>query len=57
MTFARGIHKSESLSEERIRRWEEECFMPYEDLSEDMKEKDRQIARKLLNLINNNKKS
>jgi Txe/YoeB family toxin of Txe-Axe toxin-antitoxin module len=49
--FAKGIMESESLSQERLDRWNSQCFMPYENLSEEMKEKDRYFARKFLPLI------
>ena len=42
-----------NLSDERVKRWEEECFMPYEELSEEMKEYDREYARKVLEIITN----
>lgn len=35
----------------RIERWESECFKEYKDLTEQMKEFDREWARKVLNEI------
>lgn len=55
MKWAKDIMKKEDLSEERVNRWEEECFMPYDDLSEDMKEFDREWARKVLKIMDENK--
>lgn len=49
--WAKDIIKSESISEERAKRWKEECFKPYEELSEEMKEYDREWARKVLNIV------
>jgi hypothetical protein len=50
--FAKGILETEkNLSPERTARWRNDCFMPYEQLSEEMKEKDRDFARKLLPIL------
>lgn len=46
-----SIAEEEDISEERLERWREECWMPYEELSEEMKEKDRERARRLLEMI------
>jgi len=52
IAFAKGIHKSEPLlSKERKERWEKECFMPYENLSEEMKQKDRDFVYNLIPII------
>jgi len=40
-----------AISSERKKRWEEECFMPYSELSEAMKELDRKFAKKILKKI------
>ena len=37
--------------QKRIKRWKEECFKPYEDLSDEMKEFDRIWARKALKIV------
>lgn len=51
--FAKGVLNTEqNISKERIDRWNNECFMPYEQLSEEMKQKDRDFAMKLLPIIN-----
>lgn len=52
-TFAKGIYKQENISKERKERWEKECFMPYENLSEEMKQKDRDFVYKLIPIIEN----
>ena len=52
MTWAKDIMEKETLSEERVKRWNDECFMPYDKLSEEMKEFDREWARKVLECIN-----
>jgi hypothetical protein len=49
MDFAKGIYESEvGLSKERKERWSK-LFVPYSELSEEMKEKDRVFARRLIN--------
>lgn len=45
------IAEEEDLSEERLERWKDECWMPYEDLPEHQKEDDRERARRLLRMI------
>jgi gas vesicle protein len=37
--------------EKRIKRWKEECFKDYKDLTEEMKEFDREWARKVLKIV------
>jgi len=44
--------RRKNISKERIKRWEKECFLPYDELSEKMKELDRKVARKILNITN-----
>jgi hypothetical protein len=48
------LMKEEKLSKKRVKRWTEECHIPYKDLSEKMKDKDREIAKQLLTLIKEN---
>ncbi len=38
-------------TKERLKIWNEECFMDYKDLSEKMKEYDREWARKVLEIV------
>jgi hypothetical protein len=40
------------VSEERKKRWEK-LWIPYKDLSEEMKEEDREFARKVISTLNN----
>lgn len=51
MKWAKELISKEKLSEARISRWEKECFKPYKELSEEMKEFDREWARKVYDLI------
>lgn len=44
------LDKEPHISDERRDRWTKECFIPYSELSEDMKELDRRFARKFQNL-------
>lgn len=49
------IPELESLDKEkiqkRIKRWKEECFKPYSELTDEMKEFDREWARKVLDIV------
>lgn len=57
MSWAKRLIENEpNLSEERIKRWEEECFKSYSNLSEEMKEKDRKFARAIMKTFNIEKK-
>ena len=49
--WSKDIAKEEDLSEDRIKRWEEECWKPYKELSDKMKEFDREWAKKVLKII------
>ncbi len=50
--WAQTILETEpNISIERRERWEE-CFIPYEELSEEMKDLDRQFARKIYEIVN-----
>jgi len=51
MSWAKDILKTEAISEERAKRWNDECFKPYEELSEEMKEYDREWGRKFLKIL------
>ena len=48
MTWAKSLMEKEDLSPDRVKRWNDECMMPYGDLSEEMKEYDRVWARKMV---------
>lgn len=43
-----------NISSERRERWEKECFKPYSELSEEMKELDRRFAKIIINIIEKN---
>jgi len=48
--WARNLEMRENLTPERLERWNK-LYIPYEQLSEDMKDKDREYAIKFLNEI------
>lgn len=49
MRWAKKLVAEEvNISMKRIQRWEQECFMPYEQLSEEMKQLDRDVAIKII---------
>lgn len=52
ITWAKSILSTEEISNERADRWSK-YFIPYEELSDDIKEHDRVWARKVLEIINN----
>ncbi|MEQ1733215.1 MAG: hypothetical protein ABL940_06050 [Bacteroidia bacterium] len=50
--WAKELIASEpTISQERQARWRTECFKNYDELSEDMKQLDRNFAMKILNLL------
>lgn len=51
--WAKDILKSEKINEERAKRWKD-LFIDYKDLSEEMKDKDREWARKAYKIIKDN---
>ena len=53
MVFANRIINSNEPFNDMIDRWNKDCMIPYEELSETEKEKDRVFARKLISLIAN----
>ena len=53
MLWAKDILKSEKINEERAKRWKD-LFIDYKDLSEEMKDKDREWARKAYKIIKDN---
>jgi hypothetical protein len=50
MEWAKNIIKSEVIDRERVGRWKA-LFVPYDELDEESKEKDREWARKVLAII------
>ena len=54
MYWAKDILKTENITEERAGRWKEESFKPYKDLTEEQKDMDREWARKVLEIIDEN---
>lgn len=52
VAWAQNIMETErGLSEERVLRWKQ-YFVPYEELTEEVKEHDRVWARKVIEVIN-----
>lgn len=51
LTWVKTLISTETLSKERVKRWTEECFIPYEELSEKQKDLDRQFADEVLGLL------
>jgi len=51
MSWAKDITKTEKISPERVKRWEEDMFKPYSELSEEDKDKDREIAVIVLRVL------
>jgi len=47
--WAKNILESEDITAERAKRWKD-LFVPYDELTEEMKEKDREWARKALKI-------
>ena len=54
--WAKTIADQENLSSDRIRRWEN-LYVPYEELSEEMKELDRKFAREILQVLSDSSNS
>ena len=50
MKWAKYVLENETISEETRKRWEKD-FAPYEQLPEEVKERDRVFARKNLNIF------
>ncbi len=51
MKWAKDILKTENITEERVKRWKEESFKPYKDLTEEQKDMDREWAEKVYNIM------
>jgi hypothetical protein len=50
ITWSKDLAAKEQLSPERLARWKE-CWVPYSELTEEMKEHDRVWARKVLSIL------
>jgi hypothetical protein len=50
MDWAKNILETEEITAERAERWKD-LFIPYDELSEEMKELDREWARKVLKIV------
>jgi len=48
--WAESLMEKEDLSEEREKRWEE-FFVPYDELSEEIKDSDREYAKKAYEIM------
>jgi hypothetical protein len=55
-SWAKNIVKTEKISPERVKRWEK-LFVPYGELSEEEKDKDREWARKVIKIVRREKLS
>lgn len=44
------LEEESNISDERRKRWEE-CFVPYNELSEEMKDLDRGFAKRIIDLL------
>lgn len=53
--WAKDILKTEDITEERAKRWKENSFKPYGDLSEEQKDMDREWARKVMKIVDDYK--
>lgn len=54
MIWAKELLESEpKISNERKTRWQNECFMSYENLSEEMKDLDRKFANEIIKTVKN----
>ncbi|MBN8640820.1 MAG: hypothetical protein J0L86_03325 [Flavobacteriales bacterium] len=54
MIWAKELLESEpKISNERKTRWQKECFMSYENLSEEMKDLDRKFAIEIIKTLKN----
>ena len=51
MQWAKDILKTEDITEERSKRWKEESFKSYKDLTEEQKDMDREWAEKVYNIV------
>ena len=49
--WSKELSEKESLSPQRVYRWRNECWKPYSELTEEMKEFDREWARKVIEIF------
>jgi len=49
--WAKNILETEDITEEREKRWKKDSFKPYEELSEEQKDMDREWAEKVLKIV------
>lgn len=54
MDWAKSIIKTENISKERVKRWKT-LFIEYKNLSEEMKNLDREWAKKVLKILKDSK--
>ena len=54
--WSKDVASKENISEDRKKRWEK-YWVPYSELSEEVKEQDRKYARKILKALSNYKPS
>ena len=49
--WAKDIAESEKITPARKKRWEEDSFKPYKELTEEQKDMDREWAEKVLKIV------
>ena len=54
MNWAKSIIKTENISKERVKRWKT-LFIEYKNLSEEMKNLDREWAKRVLKILKDSK--
>jgi len=54
MDWAKSIIKTENISKERVKRWKT-LFIKYKNLSEEMKNLDREWAKRVLKILKDSK--
>lgn len=51
MEWSKAIAENECLSLNRMRRWQGDLWKPYDELTDDQKEQDRERARRMLEIV------
>ena len=51
MSWAKDIAETEKINPERLKRWKEDMFKPYGELTKEEKDKDREIAMMVLRIM------